>query len=460
MIIESPGETQNLGIPARRDRTRPAQFQLAGSTPQPSSTERTQISNRLIICIASNWELDPTSKHHVMRLLARNNRIVWVNYHGTRRPTLSVADFRSSCSAITRVLRGPQRVGDSTVHMTPLVIPSVRNGLIGRWNQLAVIAQIRRVVRKMQPVPARPVQIWSFAPDVSFLAGHFGEEKFVYYCVDDFAEFEGFDNQAIRTAEQKTLDRSDVVITSARALYDAKRRLHPNVHLVRHGVDVKHFLNALNPNTGKPADVAGLTEPTVGFFGLVHNWIDVELLTDVARRLPHVRFVLVGDVFVDVSALRALPNVLLLGRKPYASLPAYCAAFDVAILPFKCNGMTAYVNPIKLREYLAAGLPVVSTPMPEATLYPNEVTIASGAAAFADACEEAMKRSSLQERIRRSRCVVDEDWEAVVEKLGRIVMSNGHSHPSIAGIPAGRELVQPSDPIRADLAPQELSAAP
>ena len=397
------------------------------------------IRNRTIICVASNWQLDPTSKHHVMKLLARDNRIVWVNYHGTRRPTVSAADVRSISSALVRVLRGPNNISHSMVQVTPFVIPAAGDGLLGRWNQRAIIAQVRRVLRRVQADDPQPVQVWTFAPDVAFLAGQFDEERFVYYCVDEYAEFKGFDDQAIRVLEQRLLSCADVIITSSEALYDAKRRLHANTHLVRHGVEHDHFSAALRPGLSRPPELRNVTGPIIGFFGLVHNWIDVPLLIELARRLSDTQLVLIGEVFVDVRELRALPNVHLLGRKPYADLPAFCASFDVAILPFKCNSFTRYINPIKLREYLAAGLPVVSTAVPEASLYVPEVTIASTVDAFVDGCREAMRCSTPADRARRSQSISNERWEHVVDRLGDIVMGNLPIAPHV--VPMNEDVV-------------------
>lgn len=385
------------------------------------------ISDRTIICVANNWQMDPTSKHHVMRLLARRNRVVWVNYHGTRRPTMSVTDLRSTLGAMSRVLRGPRRISASMVQTTPFVLPAIGNGLLGRLNQRAMIAQIRRVLRRYKLFALPPVQLWTFAPDVAFLAGQFDEERFVYYCVDEYAQFEGFDVDALGASERRLLQHVDVVITSSQALFEAKRTLHPNVHLVRHGVDVEHFSRALTPGLERPKEMKGFTGPVIGFFGLVHHWIDVDLLVDVAHRLPHAQFVLIGQVFADVNGLRALPNVHLLGRRPYADLPAYCAAFDVAILPFKRNEFSRYINPIKLREYLAAGLPVVSTPIPEAEIFAPEVTLAAGAEAFAQACRDAIERSCIQDRVRRSASMAGETWDTVVQRLSAIVMGRPES---------------------------------
>jgi len=383
------------------------------------------IQGRTIICIASNWQLDPTSKHHVMRLLSRDNGVLWINYHGSRRPTASMTDLRSMSGAVLRVLRGPQQVSPNMIHATPFVLPGVENGWLGRSNQRAVITQIKRLLNGYEAFARRPIQIWTFAPDVSFLAGYFDEERLVYYCVDEYAQFEGFDRSAVTLSERLLLDRADVVIASSQALFEAKRGLHANVHLVRHGVDVEHFSKALQPRMAKPPEVDVLPGPVIGFFGLLHHWIDVKLLEQLARRMHDVQFVFIGQVFGEANRLRPLPNVHLLGRKPYADLPAYCAAFDVAILPFKQNDFTRFINPIKLREYLAAGLPVVSTPIPEAKLFAPEVTLASDVDSFVAACRDAIARSTLADRRRRSLTVADETWESVVQRLGEIVMGPG-----------------------------------
>jgi glycosyltransferase involved in cell wall biosynthesis len=225
----------------------------------------------------------------------------------------------------------------------------------------------------------------------------------------------------VQAAERRLIERADVVITTSAALYESKRRLHPNTHLVRHGVDVAHFARALDDGLPEPADLAGIRRPILGFFGLIHHWIDCDLIVRVARQRPNLSFVLIGSNRSGHPGLTETPNIHLLGRREYARLPAYCKAFDAALLPFVCNRMTLNINPIKLREYLAAGLPVVSTPLPEAARYQPHVQIARDPDDFARACDAAITHSSPKERRQRARCVADETWEAVVEKLSRLV---------------------------------------
>lgn len=390
------------------------------------------IRDRTIICIASRWDYDPTSKHHVMKALARANQVVWVNYRGSRRPRVSAQDAAAAFSTLRAALRGPCQVSPSLVHFTPLVIPGASFSGLRAINERLLAAQIRRVVGRL---PACPVQLWTFAPDVGFLAGRFDEERVVYYCVDEFAAFEDHDGEAIKAAEQQLMERADVVITTSQSLYESRRAQHHNTHLVRHGVDVAHFAPAVERGLPAPADLAGAPRPIFGFFGLIHHWFDVELLAGVARARPDDSFVLIGDSHANVNALKELPNVYLLGRRPYADLPAYCSTFDAALLPFRLNRMTRNVNPIKLREYLAAGLPVISTSLPEALAYQPDVLVADTVAAFSDCCSRALRRTSAEARRRRSARVAGESWGAVVERLSDIVMASGEGSTFGGGEP-------------------------
>lgn len=136
--------------------------------------------------------------------------------------------------------------------------------------------------------------------------------------------------------------------------------------LVRHGVDYDHFRAALDPALMVPDEIANLPRPVIGYFGLIaEDWVDVSLMVHVARSFPNGTLVMLGKSTMDVSGLKKEPNVLLLGRKTYSSLPAYCKGFDVAVIPFPISEVTLNANPLKAREYLAAGLPVVSTAIPE-----------------------------------------------------------------------------------------------
>ncbi len=377
------------------------------------------ISDRNIIAIASNWHFDPTSKHHLMTCLAEHNRVLWVNYHGSRRPSASAADLRAALGRLKQVIAGPRAVQQNITVLTPGLLPIPGSAWARRCNQRLVVRAIRGALAGFPP---GPVQLWSFAPDVDYLVGRFGEELDLYYCVDEFSAFSGYSANTIGRLERRLMERCDLVITTAGHLEQSKRQVHPDVHLVTHGVDYAHFAQATDDTQPIPEGLRGIGGPVFGFFGLIQDWVDLDLLTQVARRRPEWSFVLIGRLDTDLPPGAAeLRNLHFLGRLPYAQLPGCCRAFDVGLIPFKINRLTLNVNPIKLREYLAAGLPVVSTDLPEVRNCRPHVLIGDGVDGFERACAGALQQRSLDQRRIRQAFVQHQTWPAKVEQLSAII---------------------------------------
>lgn len=199
------------------------------------------------------------------------------------------------------------------------------------------------------------------------------------------------------------------MVTTSHALQEAKAPLNPNTILVTHGVDYEHFSKAVTEDLAVPEDIKDIPHPILGFFGLIRDWVDLDLLAEVCRLRPDWHVVLIGDSTVNLAPYRGIPNMHFLGRRPYADLPAYCKAFDVGLIPFRMNELTKAVNPIKLKEYLAAGLPVVSTPLPEVRLYDHLVEVVEDARAFAASVESCLAQGA-DVRSERSRSMASETW--------------------------------------------------
>lgn len=371
------------------------------------------LENKTILCFASGYDAPPTSKHHVMHILAERNVVLWVNYHASRAPSASASDLAHIATRLRQVFAGMSSPRPNLHVLTPLVIPLPASAVARRMNQFLLVRQIRRALRRIQ---SGPVQLWSFTPDVAYLLGRFGEEKVIYYCVDEHSQFTGYDTAQVLRDEEQLCRRADLVVTTSMALQQAKSPWNPNTILVPHGVDYDHFSRAVKEDLPAPADIASIPRPRLGFFGLIRDWVDLDLLAEVARRRPDWHIVLLGDSTVDLSPYRALSNMHFLGRKPYADLPAYCRQFDVGLIPFKINELTRAVNPIKLREYLAAGLPVVSTPLPEVERYDHLVEIADKPPQF----EAAVDRScglSAAERDSLAAAMTQETWLAKLDTV-------------------------------------------
>src|SRR5579859_3873763 len=243
--------------------------------------------------------------------------------------------------------------------------------------------------------------------------------------MDEYSQFTGTDKTAILDMERRLIEKSDLVIVSSSRLYETKHRYNPNTFLVTHGVDVAHFRKACLPATPAPEDCPGMRHPVIGFFGLIADWVDLEIIRYIAASRPEWSFVLIGEVQTDISALREMPNVHLLGRRNYQSLPAYCKMFDVAVLPFIVNELTLAANPLKLREYLAAGLPVVATPLPEVVKLNGLVRTARTQEEFLDQIEAYLKEGKRGPNIEVSRLMEPESWDEKVEELSRIITDLG-----------------------------------
>jgi glycosyltransferase involved in cell wall biosynthesis len=371
------------------------------------------IEDQTILCFASGYDAPPTSKHHMMHLLAEHNTVLWVNYHASRAPTTSSSDLAYMAKKLGQVFAGIKNPRPNLHVLTPLVVPLPSSSWARRLNRTMLIQQIRRALRK---VGSGPVQLWSFTPDVSYLLGHFGEEKTVYYCVDDHAFFTGYDRDQVLRDEQELCRRADLVVTTSIALQNKKSPWNSNTILLPHGVDHDHFSRALSDELPQPPDIASIPHPRLGFFGLIRDWVDLDLLAEIARRRPDWHMVLVGDSTINLSPYQSLDNLHFLGRKPYAELPAYCRQFDVGLIPFKINELTRAVNPIKLREYLSAGLPVVSTGLPEVQLYEQLIGMANSPVEFEKEIERALQASD-SEREKLSSAMANETWQMKFAQL-------------------------------------------
>ncbi|MDY7009784.1 MAG: glycosyltransferase [Planctomycetota bacterium] len=380
------------------------------------------IEGRTILCFASGYEAPPTSKHHVMHLLAKKNTVLWVNYHASRTPTASSSDLLYIARKLGQVFGGLTNPRKNLYVLTPLVVPLPASAWARRINRTLLVRQIKRTLGRLR---AGPLQIWSFAPDVAYLLDEFAAERIVYYCVDDFASFTGYDSRQVLRDEADLCGRADLVVATSMALKETRQRFNPNTILVTHGVDYEHFAKALSDRLPVPEDIADIPHPILGFFGLLRDWVDLDLLAEVARRRPDWHIVLLGDSTVDLSPYRKLPNVHFLGRKKYEELPAYCRQFDVGLIPFKINDLTRAVNPIKLREYIAAGLPVVSTPLPELGLCGPFVHAADTPDAFAEAIESALA-TGLDARRKRTEAMAKETWPEKTETICRHLKESAH----------------------------------
>jgi glycosyltransferase involved in cell wall biosynthesis len=361
-----------------------------------------------VLTLANDWTADPTSKHHIMRRFSRTNEVLWVEAAGMRAPKLTSAyDRKRLLTKAKAILRESREVMPNVHAMTPPALPYPHSALARQANAQLYRFTIGRELKRLEM--ARAPLICSFVPQCAQYIRYIPRSFMMYYCVDKWSAFEGFDPATMERGEAELCRVSDLVIASAEDLAERCRRFSDNVHYVPHGVDHEHFARALKPGP-LPPDLANIPEPRVGFFGLIHEWVDIDLIAKLADVLPY-SFVVIGSAKRDMSELERRPNVFVLGRKPYAELPEYSRGFHAAIVPFLMTELTVSVNPIKLREYAAAGLPVVSSPLPEVKKCGDIAVCADTFDEWVDALRAAVERGGdTAERQAQSQRVVADDW--------------------------------------------------
>lgn len=377
------------------------------------------LRGRDIVCFSHDWTGDPLSKTHLMRILARDNRVLWVNAIANRMPTASSKDVSRIFNKL-KSFTEPIREVEPNIHiLNPLAIPAYGSKNIVSINQAFLVRQVKAAMRKLG---FKGVVNMVFNPAAGMIAGRLGESELIYYCVDEYTAFTGV-TDGLKRIEDDLFHKADLVVVSAERLFDTKKHLNPNTHIIRHGTDWQHFRRAVDGGLEMPADVADLPRPIIGFHGLLADWVDYELIKKTAEHFANGSVVLIGKVAVDaeekIKVIDGVPNIHLLGRKPYADLPAYCAAFDVALNPFAINELTLAANPLKVREYLAAGLPVVSTDIPEVRVL-EDVLVGTDHSDFISKIEAALSSSKPKAAV--SDAIKDESWEAKVEELRQLLI--------------------------------------
>jgi glycosyltransferase involved in cell wall biosynthesis len=371
------------------------------------------------VCIGfADWDAELwTNQHHLMARLARRNTVLFVESLGLRRPQLAGRDVRRVARRAQRGLRGARRAGELHV-LSPLVVPLHGRPRVRRLNAALLRAQVGRAARRLgfeHPL------LWSYVPQADWLLDALEPSAVVYHCVDDIAAQKGVAATAFRAAEAHFAARADLVLASSPALAERMRGLSRHVLYAPNVADTARFARALEDGPSDPA-VAALPRPRIVFTGaVVATKLDVELLRALASARPDWAFALVGpvgpgDPRTDVSALRALPNVHLLGARAYQDLPAVLRGADAGIVPYALNPLTRSIFPMKVYEYLAAGLPVVSTPLPALDAV-AEVAVAADAAGMAAALERALAQDSPAARERRSALAREHSWESRLEEI-------------------------------------------
>lgn len=398
----------------------------------------TTLQGRDIVCVGfADWDTELlTNQHHLMSRLAQHNRILFIESLGLRRPQLAGRDVARIARRLRRGLQPPRTAPEGVHVLSPLVLPLHSQPAVRAINAKLLPALVRRGAQRVG-FGARPI-LWGYVPQAEALLGALDPALVVYHCVDDIAAQPGVDAASFRAAERRFASRADLVLASAPALAERMREYNDNVLYAPNVADTRAFATALEPGPVDPA-LAALPHPRIVFTGaVVATKLDVDLIVDVAKARPEWSFALVGptgmgDPSTDVSALTKADNIHLLGARTHDELPAVLRGADAGIIPYASNQLTASIFPMKVYEYLAAGLPVVATRLP-ALEGVEAIATAPDAPSFAAALDTALTQDDAAHRTARSRAAAAHSWEARLEEIGAAIAALDAA-PSSAGAP-------------------------
>jgi len=349
-----------------------------------------------LIVFGEDWGGLPSSTQHLIRhLLTRDYRVLWVNSIGLRKPRLT--DLTRAAGKLRRAL-DPAPAGPADDGVRPHLIlhplaPPVPTSRAGRWlTRSLLVRQIRAAMARLGM--HRPV-VWTSLPSAVTTLGGFGESGVVYYCCDDFGDLVGVDHGPVLAMERELAGRADAILATTPVLadrFDASR-----THLLPHGVDFSLFQQPVPP----APELRGQSRPVAGFYGSITHWLDGALLMAVAQRLPDWDFHLIGKVACPVDALAAQPNIRFLGPRAHGDLPSHVQHWQAALLPFRDTPQIRACNPLKLKEYLASGTPVVATRFPAVSACDGAVHLADTADDFAAAIRACLDDQPTNRRTRQ-----------------------------------------------------------
>ncbi len=395
-----------------------------------------------IVCLSSqSWD-EPmwTNKQHIMSRLAREHRVLHVDYGA--RPLPAYIKKRASQRAAD--LAHPARLltdgvawrGDTlwtADHWLPLAAWALPRDSKLRdylWHDL----KLKFIESFVEQEATHDPIAWVYHPCYGDAVERMPRKLLVYDCVDNYAAFPKYKDKAwLAERERRLCERADLVFTTSEPLYELRKKHNPdNTFLVHNVGDAEHFNKALDPGTAIPDEILALRErgPIIGFVGAVSNYkLNIDWLKAMAHAKPDYQIVLIGPVGMsdpetNVDELQKIDNIHLLGVRAYRALPNYLTGFDVAVIPYRLNSYTESVFPIKFFEFLASGKPVVISPLPSVSAFFKDVLVAEDADQFIGHCEAVLDEGAEQDLSRQShrlKLAAENSWpRRIGEIMGHI----------------------------------------
>jgi hypothetical protein len=404
----------------------------ARPTDAPSAPVRSaQAAADGVVCFAAvDWWYHNRghSECQIMSRLAKRAPVLWVNSIGMRAPAPGKTELvlHRYVRKLKSTLKGLRRdEGTGMWVYSPIFIPKYSRGMV-ELNGRLVGAQVRALLRKLK---IRRPAVWATVPTCAPMVERGRWAASVWNRSDEFSAFPEADASLIAPLEQRLLRACDHAVYVNRLLFERERGSVKSAEFIGHGVDFEHFAGArpgVNPPDECPEELRSLPRPIVGFYGALDDYtVDLELLIKAARHIKPATLLIIGPKAMDISRLEAEPNVKYLGPVPYAALPKYAAQFDVALMPWLQNDWIKGCNPIKLKEYLSLGFPVVSINFHELEQYAHLVYGADSHDEFLQGINRALEERDPALVEQRRAAVRNDSWDALADRAAKLLGLGG-----------------------------------
>ncbi|MBD1582148.1 glycosyltransferase [Pseudoalteromonas sp. S16_S37] len=374
------------------------------------------------IVFGEDWGSHPSSTQHLFKALSKNNKVHWINSVGMRKPSINKTDIKRLIKKAWAIFAGAKKHVTNKPHHN---LECVSNLLLLPWHDNKVIRAINKILFSLQVDPHHDdeaIIYWLSVPTAISLITPRAQDKIIYYCGDDFSALAGVDHHMVAPLEQQLVEQADLIYVVSEKL---QGKMPSNkTALLTHGVDFELF------SEPKPAShLLSNHTAKIGFYGSINEWLDIKLLIALATQRPQYELYLVGALTrytQDIKTLFSLPNVIHINAVEHCALPRFSQHWQVSLLPFVDNAQIRACNPLKLKEYLASGTPIVSTHFPAVQHYNETLLIACDTEGFISRVDMAIciaQFPSLNFKQSQTQLALTHSWQLKAQQVSDMLAS-------------------------------------
>ena len=363
------------------------------------------------IVFGEDWQSHPSSTQHLFKQLAKQHQVIWINSIGMRKPTFRLIDLKRVFNKLKSLFLSKRSSPNAktTDHSHNLDLTAHTLAVLPWHDNLIVRLYNKWIFNKKGFIGDEPIVYWLSVPTAISLISPREQDKVIYYCGDDFSALAGVDHKMVAPFESELIKKADTIYVVSERL--ANKMPKTKVKMLSHGVDLALFTT----QTAKASELEQISKPIIGFYGSLNAWLDKALLLTLAKERPEYQLVLIGNLIEDFSELLKLDNVTHIKAVEHHRLASFSQHWQVSILPFVDNEQIRSCDPLKLKEYIATGTPIVTTRFAAVNPYRETILIADTHQGFIDRIDYAVslsKSQNLNWRTNQSQQANNHSWQA------------------------------------------------